>query len=109
LVVLVSAAMNALLLAIDGRHRDFPILAYSIPAIAYLVGGTGRDARLRYAEEGWLAGVLIVAAAFSIDHYANMETWSWLVVCLALAAPWLPTLTDELRRLGRALRGSHQA
>jgi len=108
LVVLVTAAMNALLLAIDGRHRDFPVLAYAVPAAAFLLGGVGRDARMRYAEEGWLAAVLIVSAVFTIDHYANLEAWSWLLVCWALAAPWLPALGQEIKRLNGALRGADQ-
>jgi hypothetical protein len=107
LIVLGTAAVNALLLAIDGRHRDFPNLAYAVPAFALLVTGVGRDRSVRYAEEGWLAAVLIVAGLFSLDHYANLEAWGWAVVCCALAAPWVSTVPEELVRLARALWRAH--
>ena len=109
LIVPGTAAVNALLLAIDGRHRDFPNLAYAVPAFAFLVTGVGRDRQVRYAEEGWLAAVLIVAAIFSIDHYANLEAWGWAIVCCALAAPWMSAVPEELVRLARALGRAHQA
>ena len=99
LMVLFLAATTALMLAIDGRHRDFATLAFWLPALAFLASGVIRAPAVRYAEEAWFAMVLVVAGVFAIDHYANWEAWAWTLCCWALAAPWAGAMKDELLRL----------
>ena len=97
--VLLIAAMTALMLAVDGRHRDFATLALWIPALALLLHGFVRVPGVRYAEEAWLAMVLVASSVWSIDHYGNIEAWIWAATCWAIAAPWTGAMRDELRRL----------
>jgi len=101
--VLFIATLTALLLAVDGRHRDFATLALWLPALAFLLGGFVRVQGVRFAEEGWLALVLIVSGVWSIDHYNNIEAWIWALTCWAVAAPWTGAIRDELRHLKSAL------
>jgi glucan 1,3-beta-glucosidase len=97
--VLLIAAMTALMLAVDGRHRDFATLALWLPALACLIAGFVRVPGERYAEEAWLAMVLVAASVWSIDHYNNIEAWIWAATCWAIAVPWTGTMRDELKRL----------
>ena len=100
--VLFLAAITALMLAVDGRHRDFATLALWLPALAMLLGGFVRVPGTRYAEEGWLAMVLVVSSVWSIDHYGNIEAWIWAATCWAVAAPWTAAMRDEFRRITSA-------
>ena len=97
--VLLIAAMTALMLAVDGRHRDFATLALWLPAIAVLLGGIVRVPGTRYAEEAWLAMILVASSVWSIDHYGNIEAWIWAATCWAIATPWIGAMRDELCRL----------
>ncbi len=101
--VLLPAAIVALLLATDGRHRDFLSLAFCLPAAAFVIRWWLFDAKGSQertgAEEAWIAGLLIVAGLGGIDHPGNREAWLWAACCFALAAPWLPGLWGELVRL----------
>ncbi len=97
--VLLIAAMTALMLAVDGRHRDFATLALWIPAIAVLLGGVVRVPGVRFAEEAWLAMILIASSVWSIDHYGNVEAWIWAATCWAIAFQWIDAMRDELDRL----------
>ncbi len=105
LMVLFLAATTALMLAIDGRHRDFATLAFWLPALAFLLSGVVRAPMVRFAEEAWFAMVLVVAGIFAIDHYTNWEAWVWTLCCWALAAPWAGAMKDELLRLKGAAFG----
>lgn len=97
--ILLIAAMTALMLAVDGRHRDFATLALWLPALACLIAGFVRAPGERYAEEAWLAMVLIASSLWSIDHYNNIEAWKWAATCWAIAMPWAGAMRDELHRL----------
>lgn len=101
--VMLPAATSALLMAIDGRHRDFLPLAFCLPAAAFLLRWLrfrGRGAESG-SEEAWTAALLVVAGVAAIDHPGNREAWLWAACCLALAAPWLDQLRDEAVRLAR--------
>lgn len=100
--VLLIASMTALMLAVDGRHRDFATLALWLSALAFLLGGIVRAPGVRYAEEGWLAMILVVSSVWSIDHYNNTEAWIWAATCWAIALPWTGAMRDELVRLKTA-------
>lgn len=91
---LLFAAITAVLFAIDGRHRDFPIPGLWLPVAALLVhrlatgGGAAwvRDRR----EEGWLALLAAVAGLFAWDGTHDVEAMAWMALAAAAAAPWLP-------------------
>lgn len=102
-------AIDALLLAIDGRHRDFPISFLWLPALLWTLRyvlqrfGSGTSDPTDRREEGWLAGALVLGGLFSLDVPGNIEATAWAVVCLGLAFPWLGALGTELRRLWRVV------
>ncbi|MBI1181917.1 MAG: hypothetical protein GC201_15335 [Alphaproteobacteria bacterium] len=106
--VMVPAAVLALSLALDGRHRDFLQLAFWLPAAAflllYLQPATRERADGAQAEEGWLAAILLVAGPAAIDLPSNREAVLWAATCVALSIPWLPFAWREAKRLWRALR-----
>ena len=130
-VVMLTAAVAALLLAADGRHRDFLTLAYALPAAGFALvfwqqrraapapaappaGAQPLSAQLspaqpspappgRHSEAGWLATTVGVCGALAIDHPGNLEAWAWAACCALLALPWLRYAGREAVHLGRAL------
>lgn len=104
--VMGSAAFLALELAFDGRHRDFPLVAFAIPAVAFLIHAwrsrrTAAEVDLR--EEAWVALALVLCGPFAVDSLHNRESIMWAALCLALAAPWIPMTLREARRLAHRL------
>ena len=110
--VMLSAAVVALSLAVDGRHRDFLYLAFGLPALAFALikwrtrGAAGSAAR---SAEGAVALILIGAAPFSVDAPGNYEALVWAATCWLLASPWAgdawSLLRGEYRAVSAAMRG----
>ncbi|MGH6660339.1 MAG: hypothetical protein ACREB6_02260, partial [Rhodospirillales bacterium] len=101
-LVLLPAAMAALALAVDGRHRDFLTLAFALPAAALIVGG--RDRHADTVADGWIGGALAACGPLAVDSLGNREAIAWAVCCLALAYPLRGAVAAELRRLRAGLR-----
>lgn len=104
--VLLPAAVLALLIAVDGRHRDFWTLAFWLPALALAIESwrrRGDKSGTARAEEGWIAGLLLICAPLCIDALVDREAEVWAVCCVLLAAPWLGATLAEARRLWQAL------
>lgn len=105
--VMLPAAVVALTLAIDGRHRDFMQLAFWLPAAAflllYLQPSTRERATEAQPEEGWIAVLVLVAGPFAIDSLINREAIVWALTCVALSVPWLGFAWGEGKRLARTL------
>lgn len=104
--VLLPAAIVALSLAVDGRHRDFLTLAYAPAAVAFALralhskwAGTAPDG----AAAAWLGAILAVSGPLAIDAAGNTEALAWAGCCLLLAAPLLPAMGSETRQLRRFL------
>lgn len=99
--VLAGGALAALLMAVDGRHRDFfiPELWFSAAALlAHWLASPHRDRwRDDRREEGWLALVLIVIGPFAWGGPRNIEAMGWIAVVVALALPWLAAGWQALR------------
>ena len=99
--VLIASAVMAVVLAIDGRHRDFPLAGLWLPAAAFILHRLkGADSRAWIRgrrEEGWLALVIVALAPFSWDGVQNVEAMAWIVLAVALATPWLGAMRRVLR------------
>jgi glucan 1,3-beta-glucosidase len=98
-LLLFAAAVAALLLFVDARYRDFPVLLYLMPAAVFgLIGWFGAAAG---RAEGVCAGVIALCVfARWLPEPANPQAIGWLLTGLALALPVLvPALagrrTDE--------------
>ncbi len=99
--VLIPAAMVALSMAVDGRHRDFLTLAFLMPAVALMLAKPSE----RYGRErGWLAILITIPAPFGVDAWVNREAICWMLLCFALAWPERANAAAELRRLVRCRR-----
>ena len=107
--VMLSAAVLAVSMAIDGRHRDFLQLAFWLPATAFLLLHIQPSTRERsdtsQPEEGWIAALILIAGPFAIDQFINREACIWAATCVALSAPWLGFTWREVARVGRAFSG----
>lgn len=93
-----AATAIALALVFDPRYRDFPTVAFLIPAVGFAaLSGRGALAP-RHVEERWLGRLLAVAAIVGgvREGFENWQAWAWTLVCLVLAWPWL-----DLRRRAR--------
>ncbi len=109
--VMLTAAVAALLLAVDGRHRDFLSLGYGLPAAAFALiflrqrrDGQPPDGQLsRHPEAGWIAATVLVCGCLAIDHPANLDAWAWAGCCAMLSLPWLRYSWREATRIGRAI------
>lgn len=99
--ILAAGALAALLMAVDGRHRDFFIPELGLPAALLMfhwwTSPRRRDWQEDRREEGWLALVLAVIGPFAWDGPRNYEAMAWIVVVLALALPWLAAGWRALR------------
>ena len=99
--VLVGGALAALLMAVDGRHRDFFIPELGLSAALLLfhwcMSVRKRDWCDDRREEGWLALVLGVIGPFAWDGPHNVEAIAWIAVVLALALPWAAAAWQALR------------
>jgi exo-beta-1,3-glucanase (GH17 family) len=98
---LAGGALAALLMAVDGRHRDFLIPEFWLLAAMMLfhwLASARRDRwRKNRREEGWLALVLIGVGPFAWDGPHNLEAITWIGVVVALALPWLAAGWEALR------------
>ncbi|MBI2586435.1 MAG: beta-1,6-glucan synthase [Rhodospirillales bacterium] len=101
-LVLVPAAMVALALAVDGRHRDFLTLAFALPAAALIL--FGGNTRRPSVADGWIGGALAACGPLAVDSLGNREAIAWALCCLALAYPLRGAIAAELRRLRAGLR-----
>jgi glucan 1,3-beta-glucosidase len=96
LVATAAALAASLGLVFDPRYRDFPIAAFLVPAVGFILADVfGRAASERRGpplgpEERWLAALLALAAiAIALrEGLLNHQALSWAAVCLALALPW---------------------
>lgn len=108
--VLFPATILSVLMAVDGRHRDFLTLAFVLPALALAMQAWRHrhEAVDRSAETAWASAMLIVAGPLAVDAPGNGEAIAWAGTCLLLASPGVPAIVAELRRLGLALTAERQ-
>lgn len=101
LIAVLGALVASLGLAFDARYRDFPILAFLIPAAAHLVlalvhWGEQRDIVevLGDRREEAVLSLILVAASLAIpviEGPQNSRALIWTVEAVLLALPWLGT------------------
>jgi glucan 1,3-beta-glucosidase len=110
LISVVGATVVSLGLAFDARYRDFPSLAFAVPAIAHaLLWLSGRDRIMSddgsdRREEAVLALILVASslAVPVIEGPQNVSALIWTAEAVLIAGPWLrfwPNLL--LRSAGR--------
>ena len=107
--ILVSAAIMAVVMSVDGRHRDFPVAGLWLPAVAFalhwLRTGPARWIGGRL-EEGWLALLTAAFAPFAWDGFGDPEAYIWIVLAILLALPWLGAGLSALRSSTGAVKPS---
>ncbi|URX63432.1 glycoside hydrolase family 17 [Luteibacter anthropi] len=86
--------LYGILLVFNGRYRDFPIGLFALPCIGFFLLGllrTREDVLMPLVEERLLAVwlVLLGAAVVVQEIGANVVSWGWLLLNLALAIPVL--------------------
>jgi glucan 1,3-beta-glucosidase len=94
-LLLFAAAVAALLLFVDARYRDFPVLLYLMPAAVFgLIGWF--DAAAGQAERICAGVVALCVFARWLPEPANPQAIGWLLTGLALALPVLvPALASH--------------
>jgi hypothetical protein len=90
---LFGLAWYDLLLAFDGRYRDFPLGLFALPCVAHALAGWlgAQQASRPSLEHGLLAALLPILATWVVVQEVglNLTAWLWLVLNLALALPVL--------------------
>jgi glucan 1,3-beta-glucosidase len=90
---LFALALYGLLLAFDGRYRDFPLGVFALPCVGYAIAAWLAPAQrvLPLVEERFLACWLPILGAAVVIEEAGLNTiaWLWLGLNLALAVPVL--------------------
>jgi len=86
--------LYGILLAFNGRYRDFPIGLFALPCIGFLLLALARTPvtrELPLVEERLLAlSMTVLAVAVVIEELgANAVSWGWLLLNLSLALPVL--------------------
>jgi exo-beta-1,3-glucanase (GH17 family) len=98
---LFAMTFYGLLLAFDGRYRDFPLGLFWLPALGYLLAALldVRDEVLPTVEERFLACVMPLLAAHAVVQEVGLSppAWLWLGVNLAFSGAVL----IAWRRVGR--------
>ncbi|HVJ41706.1 MAG TPA: hypothetical protein VM639_09420 [Dongiaceae bacterium] len=94
LVSVLGAAVVSLGLAFDARYRDFPALAFAIPALAHgllFIAGRDRSTGGDHREETLLSLILIAAslAVPVIEGPQNLRALVWAAAALLMALPWI--------------------
>jgi glucan 1,3-beta-glucosidase len=97
LVSVLGATVVSLGLAFDARYRDFPSLAFAVPALAHAVLMlTGRDRAIDMRRgdrrEEALISLILVAASLAIpiiEGPQNLRALIWTGEALLIALPWL--------------------
>ena len=87
-LLLFAAAVAALLLWVDPRYRDFPVLLYLAPAVVLGVTGWWRNGTT-HAERLCAAVLLFSALARWSSEPANPQAIAWALTGAALALPVL--------------------
>lgn len=110
-LIWLPGAILAVLLAVDGRHRDFLTMAFVLPAIALAIQARQSDAsqHAHAPESGWFALLFAVAGPLAVDAPGNLEALAWAATCLLLALAGLPAAGAEFARLGGVLSAVRQA
>ncbi len=89
---LLALAYYGLLLAFDGRYRDFPLGVFALPTIGYaLCACLPRGSTMPPVESRFLACLVPLLAAVVLfqEHGITHAAWLWLALNLALAVPVL--------------------
>jgi hypothetical protein len=103
LIAVVGATVVSLGLAFDARYRDFPSLAFAMPALAHLLlCATGRDRGTPAGDrrEEALLSLILLAASLTvpvIEGPQNLRALIWVGTALFIALPWLRYLPGFLR------------
>lgn len=90
-----GASVVSLGLAFDARYRDFPSLAFAVPALAHLLLlVTGRDRLVTDSDrrEEALLSLILVAASLAvpaIEGLQNARALIWTAMALLIALPWI--------------------
>ncbi len=105
LAALLGAATVSLGLAFDPRYKDFPIAAYLVPALFFLVADTARGglfaALSDRREEAGFALLLAGTAVFVFVNETplNLIADIWVVLTLMLAVPGIGAWRGLFQRL----------
>jgi glucan 1,3-beta-glucosidase len=98
---LFALAWYDLLLAFDGRYRDFPLGLFALPCVTHaLAAWLGlRQPSRPSLEHGLLAALLPILATWVVVQEVglNLTAWLWLVLNLALALPVLLACGKAIR------------
>lgn len=88
-VLLFGLAFSGLLLAVDGRYRDFPFLLFLLPTVQFgLAAAWARLHPLPQLPEARLFAAIAVLGSLAawLTDWRNPQALSWLVLTVLLAA-----------------------
>ncbi|MGB8274657.1 MAG: glycoside hydrolase family 17 [Alphaproteobacteria bacterium] len=107
LAAAISALVVSLCLAFDPRYRDFPIAAFTAPAVGFAWISLARKDAWRAVtgryEEAVLAVLFAATAAIILVNETprNLEADLWCAIALLMALPWVGAVRGaELGRWG---------
>jgi exo-beta-1,3-glucanase (GH17 family) len=92
LALLIGAVTIGLLLAVDGRYRDFPVYLYALPALQLSIGLWLVKTPIRFSQTLYLPlGVASFTAALIcyLTEPLNMNAAFWLAITFLLTTPLL--------------------
>ena len=90
-ILLFAAAVAALLLFVDPRYRDFPVLLYLVPALSFSALGWTSEGRHGIEERVCALVIAITVIGRWLTEPANPQAIAWLLTGLLLALPYLGT------------------
>jgi exo-beta-1,3-glucanase (GH17 family) len=92
LALLIGAVTIGILLAVDGRYRDFPVHLYALPALQLSLGLRLLASNIRFAHAGYLA-LAVASVTTALICYLieplNSNALYWLAITSLLTMPLL--------------------
>lgn len=101
----VSSLVVSLGLCFDSRYRDFPLMAFALPAVGFallsLNRGDQKRAEPNRREEVMLSLLFVVSAALIAFNEGplNAEALTWCAINLIFVVPWYGQCRDAVKSL----------
>lgn len=88
-VLLVGAVTIGVLLTVDGRYRDFPVILFALPVLQLMLGFRLLKMQVQWLQPVYLSLGIAALTAAGIAYLLeplNANALTWLAICLLLSA-----------------------
>lgn len=105
LSIVAAALITSLGLAFDPRYHDFPLAAFTVPAVGFLIlavlnRGFAKPRQLHREEALIVLTSLVAVAIFMLgEGIGNGQALTWTLLQLVVLVPWAGSVRDLFKRV----------